>query len=72
MSGGPRSETATGQENPNRRAADMARPAAEKERNRLLPKAKRSKRAGEPQRAARSLDDEIAVDQVPYWVADQR
>ena len=49
------------------RSREVAKPAPYQRRSAIG-----SKRAGEPQRAARSLDDEIAVDQVPHWVADQR
>ena len=48
---GPRSETATSQENPNGSTGPTSRPAAEKEPNRLHPNAKRPKgvrRRGEP------------------------
>src|SRR5277367_2710110 len=42
--GGLRSETARGQENPNGSTGPTSRPAAEKEPNRLHPKAKRPNR----------------------------
>ena len=50
-----------------RRAGDDRRRARRRRRDRR----RGSERAGEPHRAARSLDHEIAVDQVPFGAAEQ-